>query len=159
MTQPNPKSHLIRLAAVIVGGIVIFLIIKAVVTPASWNYKDWYRSDSLALNASYETAYGGNDSCATCHQEVNEELAEFKHKSLSCESCHGALADHVKDGEKIADAKVDDQSTWQCLNCHAARVNKPVNFPQFDKKKIEEHREMEDGMICTACHTPHDPVP
>ncbi|NQU58983.1 MAG: hypothetical protein HQ513_17265 [Rhodospirillales bacterium] len=159
MSQPGPKAHLVRLVAVLVGAIFIFLVIKEVVTPASWNYEDWYRTDALALNESYEAFYGGNDSCVACHEEVNQELAEFKHQALSCESCHGALADHVKEGVKIAEAQVDDESTWQCLNCHDARVTKPVNFPQFDKKQNEDHRNIEPDMVCIACHTPHDPTP
>jgi hypothetical protein len=159
MSQPGPKAHLVRLAAVVLGALFVFLIVKEVVTPASWNYKDWYRGDALALNESYQVVYGGNDSCNTCHQEINQELAEFKHQALSCESCHGALADHVQEGEKIADAQVDDQSSWQCLNCHDARISKPANFPQFDNKKIDEHREIEPDMFCITCHTPHDPVP
>ena len=159
MTQPSPKAHLVRLAILLGCALVVFLIVKQVLTPASWNFKDWYRTDALALNESYEVAYGGNDSCNACHEEVNKEVAEFRHQQLSCESCHGALADHVKDGEKTGDAQVDDESTWQCLNCHEARVNKPANFPQFDRKKIEEHRDMENDMLCIACHAAHDPTP
>jgi len=159
MSLPSPKAHIVRLVAVLVCALFVFLVIKEVVTPSSWNYKDWYRGDALALNSSYEAAYGGNQSCVACHEEVNKELAEFKHQALSCESCHGALADHVKEGEKFADALVDDESTWQCLNCHEARINKPVDFPQFENKKNEDHRDIEDDMVCIACHTPHDPVP
>lgn len=159
MSQPSPKAHLVRLALVLVGALFVFLVLKAIITPASWNYEDWYRGDALALNESYEVVYGGNESCNACHEEVNKELAEFKHQALSCESCHGALADHVKEGEKIGNAYVDDESTWQCLNCHDARVNKPANFPQFSKKTNEDHQEMDADMLCTACHTPHDPVP
>jgi len=159
MPQPGPRAHLVRLAALVVGALFVFLIVKEMVTPASWNYKDWYRGDSLVLNESYEVVYGGNQSCETCHAEINQELAQFKHQALSCESCHGALADHVKEGVKIADAEVDDQSTWQCLNCHEESITKPAGFPQFDNKKIEEHRDIEPEMICINCHTSHDPVP
>lgn len=159
MTLPSPKAHIVRLVVVLGIALVAFLVIKALVVPASWNFEEWYREDALALNESYEVVYGGNDSCIACHEESNKEIAEFKHQALSCESCHGALADHVKDGAKIADAEVDDETTWQCLNCHEARVNKPVAFPQFDKKKIPEHKEMEPDMVCIACHSPHDPTP
>jgi len=159
MTQPSPKAHLVRLAIVIGGVLVIFLILKQVLTPSSWNYKDWYRGDSLALNESYPVIYGGNDSCIACHADINEEVAELKHRALSCESCHGALADHAKDGEKTGDAVVFDESNWQCLNCHEARVSKPEGFPQFDKSSITEHKEMEADMVCISCHSAHDPTP
>ncbi len=159
MSLPSPKAHLVRLAVLIVGFIFVFLIVKQVVTPASWNYKDWYRGDALALNESYEAFYGGNDSCVACHEEANQELAEFKHQALSCESCHGALGDHVQAGVKIADAQVDEQSTWQCLNCHDARVNKPADFPQYENIKNESHRDIEPDTLCISCHSSHDPTP
>lgn len=159
MKEPGPKAHIVRLVAVLGVAFVAFLIAKALLVPDSWDYENWYRGDALALNESYEVAYGGNDSCVECHQESVDELSQFKHQALSCESCHGALSDHAKDGVKIADAHVDDESRWQCLNCHEARVNKPKNFPQFDKIKITEHKEMDDEMLCIACHSPHDPTP
>ena len=159
MATPGPRAHLVRLAAILAVAVVAFLIIKVIATPASWDFENWYRTDALTLNASYEVVYGGNDSCVACHEESNKELAEFKHQALSCESCHGALGDHVKDGAKVADAHVDDETTWQCLNCHEARVNKPADFPQFDKIKIKEHGEMEPDMVCLACHAAHDPTP
>ena len=31
-------------------------------------------------------------------------MAEYSHKPLNCEGCHGPLTIHVQDGEKIADA-------------------------------------------------------
>ena len=159
MSQPSPKAHLVRLAAVLATALVAFLVFKAVATPSSWNYKGWYRNDALTLNASYALAYGGNASCVTCHQDVTDEAAQFKHQALSCESCHGALADHVSNDQKTGDAFVDDETTWQCLNCHEAMVNKPEGFPQFDKKKSEIHRELDDETVCIACHMPHNPTP
>lgn len=159
MSLPGPKAHLARLAAVLGTALVAFLIFKALAVPHDWNYKDWYRTGALELNASYEVAYGGNASCVTCHEDVSQEFSQMKHQALSCESCHGALADHVKDGAKIAAAHMEDEDTWQCRNCHEARVNRPANFPQFDKIKITEHKEMDPEMLCISCHSPHDPTP
>jgi hypothetical protein len=160
MTQPSPKAHLVRLAIVIGGALVVFLGLKHILTPSTWDFKNWYRGEeALTLNKNFPTIYGGNDSCAACHEDVNKEVAELRHQQLSCESCHGALADHVKDGEKTGDAVVMTESNWQCLNSHEARVTKPAGFPQFDRETIAEHKEMETGMVCIACHAPHDPTP
>ena len=159
MKEPSPKAHFVRLAGVLGVAFVVFLTLKAILVPSSWDYDNWYRGDALELNASYELAYGGNDSCVACHQDTMDEFSQAKHQQLSCESCHGALADHVKDGVKIAEAHMDDESRWQCLNCHEARVNKPKDFPQFDKITINEHKELDDEMLCIACHSPHDPTP
>lgn len=159
MSSPSPRSHLYRLGAVLVIGFVGFMVVKAIATPASWNYERWFREDSLKDIASYSLAYGGNESCQTCHAEEDEELLGANHKSLSCESCHGALADHVRDGKKIATAKVDDESTWQCLNCHETLVTRRPDFPQFSTDQIPEHEEVAKGALCLVCHFPHDPAP
>ncbi len=159
MSGPSPRTHLYLLGAVLVIGFIGFLAVKEIATPASWNYEDWYREDSLKDIASLPVVYGGNLSCQTCHADENEEIVEFKHKTLSCESCHGPLIDHVQDGKKTAAAKVDDSTTWQCLNCHSKLVNRPPDFPQFSVARIEEHEEVAREVLCLACHNPHDPAP
>ena len=159
MSSPSSLSHLYRLGAVLVLGFVGFMVVKAIATPASWNYEDWYREDSKKEIASYPLVYGGNESCQTCHAEEHKELSSFGHKTLSCESCHGALADHVRDGKKIAAAKVDDESTWQCLNCHETLVTRRTNFPQFSADRLPEHKQVAKGILCAACHNAHDPTP
>ncbi len=164
MSNSSRWTHLIRLGAILAFGTVGFFVVKAIATPSSWDYENWYRRDSLKEIAALPQIYGGNDSCRTCHADEHEELIAFGHKKLSCESCHGALADHVRDGKKIANAAVDNESTWQCLNCHATLITRravggPKGFPQFSTDRIEEHKEVAKGMLCVACHNPHDPAP
>ncbi|MEE8393169.1 MAG: cytochrome c3 family protein [Rhodospirillales bacterium] len=161
MKDPSPRAHLVRLGLIMAAGVVVFLVLKSVLVPASWVDEggDWYRGESLNEMMEQPLIYGGNESCQVCHSDVIEEMDEFKHKTLSCESCHGALIDHVQDEQKIADAFVDDESTWQCLNCHDERITKPEGFPQWNKQKAVEHMQMEEGMLCITCHTPHDPTP
>ena len=158
MSLPSPKSHLYRLAGVLLVALVAFLFIKSWAQPDSWDFEHWYRRDSLNDMTEQPLAYGGNESCLTCHEDSNSELLDAAHNRLSCESCHGALADHVQNGEKTADAFVDE-STWQCLNCHDDLVTKPKGFPVFRKDK--SHAEMnvvEEGIVCSLCHAPHDPT-
>ncbi len=164
MSSPSSRSHLYRLGAVLIIGFVGFLALKALATPASWNYEDWYRNDAKKEIASGPLIYGGNESCQTCHGDEKQELAEFKHETLSCESCHGALADHVRNGKKIAAAKVDDGSNWQCLNCHEKLITRKLvsnrlDFPQFRVDRVPEHEEVAKGLLCLSCHNPHDPTP
>jgi len=92
-------------------------------TPASWNHDidNWYRLDSLEEMKVKQISYGDNKSCKGCHKKTYKRFRKKKHKRLSCESCHGALALHVNvenleiekvlkgkirkaDTEKIADA-------------------------------------------------------
>lgn len=164
MSSPSSRSHLYRLGAVLILGFAGFLVVKALATPASWNFEDWYREDSLKDIASLSMVYGGNESCKTCHADEHQEIQEFQHKSLSCESCHGPLADHVRNGKKTAAAKVDDGSNWQCMNCHEnlitrKLVNNRTDFPLFRVDRVPEHEEVAKGLLCLSCHNPHDPAP
>jgi len=153
---PSPRSHLDRLALLLVVCLVAFLIIKDLATPASWNYEVWYRGDALAELQALPLAFGGNESCVECHDDEHEAMAEFKHQTLACESCHGALADHVKEGKKFADAKVDKSRT-QCLLCHQVLISRPKDFPQFSMD-IRRHKTMKETTVCVKCHDPHEPA-
>lgn len=160
MKNPSPTSHISRLVMLLFVFLVIFLGIREALTPTSWNYQisAWYRLNSPKEIAKLPVAFGGNDSCQSCHEEESQTFAENKHASLSCESCHGALADHARERAKVADARVDE-SSGQCLICHRKLVSRPKDMPQFDRVKVEEHRELDQDMVCLACHDPHDPTP
>lgn len=162
ITNFSAKSHLYRLGIVLVVffGAAYFVIGWA--TPSSWNYQDWYRGDAIPEAEAQPLAYGGNESCKNCHEKADQTMRKKKHAGLSCESCHGALADHVKANKKFAKAKVD-RSRWPCMNCHAEQINRPRGFPQFSKegalgKFVEKHKKMSDKARCVKCHDAHDPV-
>lgn len=168
MTGPSPRTHLYRLGILLIAALVVFLGIVAVATPPSWNYdvSQWYRLDALKEMALKPLAYGGitditvskrNDACKACHQEELKTLRKLKHKTLSCDSCHGALADHARENKKVAAAKID-KSRWQCLNCHAQLISRPKSFPQFSDE-VRKHRELKEGTVCLKCHDAHDPTP
>jgi len=160
MRQPSPKAHLYRLAGLLIIGLIGFSVVKAVATPASWDYEHWYRADAVKDIAAEPLAYGGNEACVSCHPKQHKDLVAFNHKTLSCESCHGALADHVKGGQRIAAAKVDNDSNWQCLNCHEKLVNRPAGFPQFSTEENDAHKEVAaNAMLCVMCHDAHNPLP
>ncbi len=158
MKKPSAFSHLHRLGALFLVLIIAFLVIKHLATPSSWNYEVWYRGDSMTEEANRPLVHGGNDSCQTCHKDVVKEVKKLKHKTLSCESCHGPLANHARDDEKIADAEVMNQSNWQGLNCHEELISKPQGFPQFTRE-VEKHTTIIEGETCLKCHDAHDPTP
>ena len=158
MSDPSSRSHLHRLGFLLVVGFIGLLVVKAVMTPSSWNYEVWYRGDVLTDAANQPLVHGGNDSCRDCHADQVNQVKKLKHKRLSCESCHGPLTDHVRDGEKTADAKVITESVWQCLNCHGELDAKPRGFPQFTSE-VNKHTSLEEGTVCLKCHDAHDPTP
>jgi hypothetical protein len=163
MSNPSPKAHLYRLGILLVLFVIGFLLVKAWATPDSWDYVNWYRTDALIEAQQQPLIFGGNESCQACHQPALKKLNKFSHRTLSCESCHGALADHVRLEKKVADAKVD-KSRWQCQNCHFEQINRPRGFPQFSKqgeigKSIRKHRDLDEETPCLKCHDAHDPTP
>ena len=163
MKHLSPKSHLYRLAAVLIVFFAAAAVARQWATPASWNYSDWYRMDALGDAAAQPMAYGGNESCVGCHKDSDQAMRKQKHKGLSCESCHGAFADHVKEDKKFAEAKVD-RSRGQCVNCHGEQINRPAAFPQFSVdgeigKFVKKHKELSEATRCIKCHDAHDPTP
>jgi len=106
--------------------------------------------------------YVGNDTCATCHQEVSDGMANNPHGKLAlqhggqgntCESCHGPGQAHVDGGgdvtkivrfNKLTPTEVDKT----CLGCHA---NTHPNFLRSPHAKA--------GVSCLSCHSIHKSVP
>ena len=169
MTEPSSRTHLYRLVVLMIAGFIVFLGVMVVAAPASWNYEitNWYRADALAELQRQPMVYGGitevssskrNTACQSCHKDDVKDFVKLRHKQLSCESCHGALGDHARDGRKIAVAAID-RERGQCLNCHAPLANKPRGFPQFTTDENRKHETLEAGAPCLKCHDAHDPTP
>ena len=117
MKKTSPTAHLVRLGVVFVIFIGVFITAKTVMTPTSWNHdiNNWYRLDSLEEMKEKQISYGDNKSCKGCHKKTYKRFRKKKHKGLSCESCHGALALHINvenlDIEKVLKGKIRKADT------------------------------------------------
>lgn len=117
MKKPSPTAHLIRLAAVFAVGFVVFVTAKSLATPATWNHDmaNWFRLKSLDDMKKQVPAYANdNAACAKeCHEKINKKLRKSPHKGTACDSCHGALADHIDvakvDFETLFSGKYNDE--------------------------------------------------
>lgn len=187
MSKPSPYSHLIRLAGILIVAGVGFAFVRQQMIPDTWNWEGSYRESALADVAAKPMTYGGNHSCASCHEDsdgthdsVIEELSTGAHKGLSCEACHGPLGEHVRDNKKIADARVE-YSGLVCLHCHSNLISRPPQHPKFilkdeilpdwrEKELLEaakergqsriyrHNRKVHAHMDCVNCHISfHDP--
>lgn len=100
----------------------------------------------------------GQETCATCHEEVSKGFASNPHSKLAeahgkngvtCEGCHGAGKAHVDgggDATKIfnpakATAKEVDE---KCLGCHSGQH---ANF--------QRSAHAEANVSCIGCHSVH----
>jgi len=163
VASPSPRSHLYRLLLILLVFGIGFLVVKEWATPDSWNYEVWYRGDAVKDIAAQPLAYGGNDSCKSCHKDVSRLWRKKPHRTVACETCHGPIIDHVKDKEKTGAALVD-KTRGQCLNCHLEQINRPKGFKQFSKqgeigKSVQKHKDLDEVTPCLKCHDAHDPQP
>lgn len=142
-------EHLIRLAALLAAGIVLFLVVRAALVPDDFGVFGHYRASALETNAARTPAYAGQAACVECHSDVAETRAPAGHRAIGCESCHGAAARHADDPGAMTPPK--PASRELCARCHAANTGKPAWYRTV---VIQEHA---GDAACTDCHKPHDP--
>ena len=144
--MPPQINRLVVLTLAIVGA---YFAARAVLRPKSFGEYGWYRGDSLRELTALTVTYAGKAACADCHGELVEKMSQSKHRSIACESCHGANGEHAE-SPAITPKKITPPQF--CLRCHQANPARPDKFPQVDKA---EHFG-EDK--CTDCHQPHSPT-
>jgi uncharacterized CHY-type Zn-finger protein len=144
-------GHLVRLAAVLVVGVIVFLVLRQVLVPPSFGQYGHYRPGALEDNRNRPVKYAGHASCELCHDAVVAVKKTGKHANIACEACHGPLAQHAED--PIANKPRLPEVAALCVRCHEADAAKPKAFPQVISK---EHS---GGEPCGTCHKPHSPKP
>jgi uncharacterized CHY-type Zn-finger protein len=142
-------EHLVRLAALFVTGVLVFLIARVELVPATFGALGHYRAAAIDDVRARPLVHAGQAACAECHVDVVELRARARHKGIACESCHGPLAAHANGTTDAKPAR--PVATPLCTHCHAANTGKPKRYPTVD---IREHA---GGESCVTCHKPHDP--
>jgi hypothetical protein len=144
------KEHLFRVAGLFVLGLFVFLAARAIFVPPGFGKYGHYRPGAVPEIRSQAQSFGGRALCADCHTDVPPAMKAGKHARIGCEACHGALAKHADEPDKVKPAKLDPRAL--CLTCHTENLAKPKKFPQIDPA---DHGE---GAACTSCHVAHDPT-
>ncbi|MBI5622408.1 MAG: hypothetical protein HY924_01380 [Elusimicrobia bacterium] len=145
-------EHLLRVAAIFLVAIALFVAVRSVVKPESYGKLGRYRAAALDEIKALPVRYAGQQECGPCHKTQAREKAGSSHRGISCESCHGALAAHAA-APKTAKALKPEESSMRgfCLRCHEAAVSKPAKFPTVEGGKHNP------DMACSMCHKPHSP--
>ena len=142
-------EHLVRVAILLVLGIVAFLVIRRVVVPPDFGKYGHFRPGAMDEIRARPIKFAGREACETCHSEQAAVKAKGKHAGLGCEACHGPLARHAEDPTSVV-PKLPDTAVL-CARCHEANSAKPKSFPQV---VTTEHSA---GLPCNTCHKPHTP--
>ena len=103
-----------------------------------------------------------SESCFECHPLIRKLHEAGIHKDVSCETCHGPFADHVRDDAVYAEMPVirGENIRPMCLKCHNKIIQarppesiKMVAMPgHLDEKNVRPHH------ICDQCHHVHSPL-
>ncbi len=138
--------QLVRLVLLTLAIVVGYFVARYYMTPESFGQYGFYRGASLTEHANRPLTFAGQESCRECHQEVLQQVAQFEHNTLGCETCHGPAVDHAMNPDASL-IKIDDDS---CLRCHRSDPSKPPWLRQIPE---DDHY----GEGCKECHTPHQP--
>jgi uncharacterized CHY-type Zn-finger protein len=142
-------QHLVRMACIFAIGVGVFLVARATLVPDDFGKWGHYRAGAVPEAGMKPVKFAGRAACADCHGDVVEVKATGAHANLGCEGCHGALATHVADPDKVKPQK--PAAATLCPVCHQKNGAKPKAFPQVD---APEHS---GGESCDSCHQPHSP--
>lgn len=150
LAKLKDAEHLLRLAAVFIIGISIFVIARVQFVPKSFGQYGYYRGDALHEISSREPKFAGHGACEDCHADVLAVKKTGKHAGVNCEACHGPLAKHAADPASVVPQLPD--TGVLCARCHEANLAKPASFPQVATK---DHM---GDVKCNTCHQPHSPL-
>lgn len=154
--QVAPNAHLVRLASLIVVGMIVAAFARSQFIPATFGRDGPYRASAIDEIVAQDPLYLGNATCNECHKKQVAEYAKGKHHEINCETCHGPARGHLTTAKTRVALEVD-KTEKLCLGCHDKVVGKPATFKQVN---LEEHRKKKDfdkDTKCSDCHKPHNP--
>jgi predicted CXXCH cytochrome family protein len=145
--MPSQLKRLFLLGVVVVS---LFLILKYILTPASFGQYGHYRGDALGEIATHQVKYMGSKTCEECHDSIVTIKNGGYHSDIQCEACHGPAYKHNKTPKKEKLIKPDSREF--CAKCHS--MNKARPEKAITQQDIKEHHK---GKKCVECHNPHEP--
>jgi predicted CXXCH cytochrome family protein len=147
--QFKDAEHLLRLAAIFIAGLLVFVVVRAALVPDDFGVYGHYRAGAVDDNRARPLVHAGQAACADCHGDVVTTRAAAGHVRVACEGCHGPLARHAAAPDEAKPVRPDGREL--CARCHAANTGKPAWYRTV---AVKDHAGEER---CVACHTPHDP--
>ena len=178
--------HLLILLSLLVLGGAGFLAVRNRLVPETFGDLSGrygpYRVAALEQLAAKRSVLIFDTVCHKCHEDVQQERCETKHKSVQCIHCHGMAREHVAQAlaaEKNPEIEIASAKEWDgdfltkidlyitqdratCLVCHEAVVGMPKGFQKINVAEHLEEMEAEEPQsreACFECHGGHDTEP
>jgi len=146
-TEHIMPKHIARLLAILGAALVLTVIARSFLVPDSFYQFGHYRANSVVEIAAREPAFQGAAYCEGCHAERHAEWSGNNHKSVACETCHGAAKGHPDNGK----LPVPADTVALCTLCHEAMPGRPKTQPQV---VVAKHAA---DQPCKTCHNSHAP--
>jgi len=168
--KPN-RTHAKRIVIGLLVLIVLGATVRALLVPKGFGnhgslFYKFYRKGAIDDELAREPRHLTNFSCKSCHAWEYELQVNSKHRSLSCEFCHGPWADHVNSEGKVIgylpNPKGGEAIRALCLRCHNRAIHarpknpeviKTVFYPDHLKKQ-----KVKETHSCDQCHLVHAPL-
>lgn len=155
-------AHIIIVILVfLIGGAAGYAAIQTF-TPETFGRLGFYRASSIQDEADREIRLWTNPSCLSCHLHERGLHQDGRHQTVSCEICHSVYADHVENGEKVAEMEVKTGEAIKtlCLRCHnqAIQARPQEMIDMIDPAQHLEERGVKPGTLCNQCHHVHAPL-
>ncbi len=153
----RPSGPRRTLKAVVAGvALVAVMTISAmailVVIPRVYDEYGFHPEQNARSWAALTPQYADSALCQRCHAREYAPWQAAKHAAVTCESCHGPLAEHAATAPVTAPAgslAIEKPSDGLCAVCHAAVTGRRLTFPQVDLTKHYA------GAPCLGCHDSH----
>ena len=139
--------HIVRLIVVMAAFLGVAYAAKQFFTPGSFYRYGHYRADSVPEIAAQEPVFQTPRYCRDCHGERHAQWSANNHKTVSCETCHGAAKGHPQSGK----LPIPSDTVKLCTLCHESMPGRPATQPQIE---VKQHA---GGQQCIVCHNPHAP--
>ena len=150
-------KHIVRAGLLLVVGVVALVLGRFLFVPESWGRYGAYRANDVPTQMAKPLRHGGSLSCRECHPDIFDEVRANQHAGLACEGCHAPLAEHVRDGDWVAEMPVR-RSADLCLLCHQQLDARPGTHPQIQPRLHLEEQGASPEDACLDCHGSHTPL-
>ena len=133
---------------VLVGGILVFLVLRSFLVPKSFGQYGHYRGNAIAEIAARPIPTPAIRPARAATRRRRRKRKSGKHAHVNCEACHGPLAKHADDPAR---------SAGKARHGGAVRPLPEANR-QAEGIPAGASADHSAGLPCDTCHQPHSPV-
>ncbi len=158
----SANAHVVRIVLTLIGLVIVGVLVRQAFLPDGFGQYGYYRAGATTEEAHREVRNRTTDSCLECHPLMQKLHLAGIHKTVSCEICHAASADHVRGDMVIGIMPVLRGAEIRplCLRCHQklTRAAHPEAIKVVDLPEHLEQKKVRTEHHCDQCHHVHAPL-